>query len=508
MTASFTYDVVDYPSVALPQVHPGHIHAVARMFGVAAAPVDRCRYLEIGCGDGLNLIAAAAGLPEATFVGIDLSSAAITRGQAMIAELGLANVSLYAADLTAWTPPAGGFDYVVAHGLYSWVPATVRDALLAVTAPTLRATGVGYVSYNTYPGCYMRRMAWEILRFHTNEIAEPRQKIGQARELIKFLLAGQPRDRAPVPALFTHLLDELLDNHDPSVLYHDDLSPVNDPVYFHEFAAHAKRFGLRFVAEAEMNVMETRAFPPAVAGALDGLAERDPVLKEQYIDFLRLRRFRETLLSNDGRAPRKVPDGAAIAGLAISGKPKPGAGPVDLAKGVAVSFTSEGGASVQTDLPLAKAALVELASRWPRRLSFEELLRRAAGRIGREPDPAEGGQLGGLLTDVWMSGMIALNGHIPSYVETVSERPVASPLARLLLRSGSLAATLLHEPMRFDDPPSRLLVQLLDGTRTREQLAQELLAAFPQDKQPDHDTLMAGLENNLERLARSALLVG
>src|SRR5688572_31873891 len=65
---------------------------------------------------------------------------------------------------------------------------------------------------------------------------------------------------------------------------------MNEPVYFHEFAAHAKRFGLRFVADAEANVMDPRAFPPAVAGVLNGMAARDVLLKEQYLDFLRDRK--------------------------------------------------------------------------------------------------------------------------------------------------------------------------------------------------------------------------
>src|SRR5262249_5125316 len=129
----------------------------------------------------------------------------------------------------------------------------------------------------------------------------------QAREMIKFLAAGQPKQPGPVPAMYASELDNLLNDHDPRVLYHDDLGTVNDPVYFHEFAAHAKRFGLRFVAEAEQNSMEARAFVPAVASALDGLADRDPLLKEQYLDFLRLRRFRQTLLSTDGRTPQKEP---------------------------------------------------------------------------------------------------------------------------------------------------------------------------------------------------------
>jgi SAM-dependent methyltransferase len=476
------------------------------MFGLAAAAVEHCRYLEIGCGDGIHLIASAIGLPDATFVGVDLSTVAIERGNRMIAELKLPNVSLYAADLTAWTPPGGGFDYVIAHGLYSWVPPPVRDALLSLMSRSLRPTGVGYVSYNAYPGCYIRRMVWEILRYHTADIAESARKIDQARELVKFLAAGQPAERAVVPALFAHELDHLLNDHDPRVLYHDDLSSVNEPVYFHQFAAHALKFGLRYVAEAEPNAMEARAFPPQVAGVLNGLAARDPLLKEQYLDFLRLRRFRQTLLSIDGQTPRTEPDAAAVPALAVSGKPK--AESVDLAAGVAVTFTAERGASARTDLPIAKAALVELASCWPKRIPFPDLVSRAVARLGRESTAEDNNRLAQFIATVWMAELVLLHGDLPRYADTVSERPIASPLARLQVRTGPFASTLLHTSMRFDDAPSRAMIQLLDGTRTRDEIASELAATFPPDQRPDPATLRAGLDRNLERLAKGGLLVG
>jgi SAM-dependent methyltransferase len=508
MTTAFAYDTVDYPSAALPQAHPGHLFAVARMFGLDAVPAERCRYIEVGCGDGTHLIACAIGLPHATFVGLDLSPAAVERGKQMIAELGLPNVSLYAADLTMWEPPAGGFDYVVAHGLYAWVPAPVRDGLLALMARCLPPTGVAYVSYNTYPGCYIRRMVWEMLKFHTASIAEPAAKIEQALELVKFLAAGRStRDDAGMGLLGPEL-DGLLNKTHPHVLYHDDLGAVNDPVYFHEFVAHAGRHGLRFVAESEAHTMETRGFPEQIAGVLGGLAEKDVLLKEQYLDFLRLRRFRETLLSPDPRPPRATPDPAAVPDLAASGRPAAEPEPADLAPGVAVTFRSANKAALRTDLAAGKAALVELAAGWPKRLPFADLVARAGARLGRDVIADERGPLTELLAGAWMSGMIELNGHVPRYAETVSDRPVASPLARIQVRTGPLATTLLHATMRFDDAPSQMLVRLLDGTRTREQIAKDVVAAFPPDKRPDPAALKAGLDRNLERLAKAGLLVG
>jgi SAM-dependent methyltransferase len=504
---AFAYDAVEYPSTALPNAHPGHLYAVARMFGCNPTPPAQCRVLEVGCGDGTHLIGCAVGLPDAKFVGIDLSAVAIDRGRQMVAELGLPNVKLYAADLTAWEPPGEQFDYVLAHGLYSWVPAPVRDGLLALVRRALAPNGVGYVSYNTYPGCFVRRMVWEMMRFHTNGINNPAEKIGQAREFVRFLYAGRGVTKQGGLNLLTPELEALLKDHDPAVLYHDDLGAVNDPVYFHEFAAHLGRFGLRYVAETEPHTTEIRALPDEIEGVLRGLSDRDLILKEQYLDFLRLRRFRSTLLAADGGSPRSAPDASRITAIAVSGDPKPDPDPPDLGPGVAVSFR-HGEAAVQLDVPIAKAALAVLASCWPERVPFPELVRRAAARLGREPTDGDAGTLAGILTDVWMTGLIRLHGHVPKYAAEVSEKPVASPFARLQLRSGPIATTLLHSVLRADDAPTRLLIQLLDGTRDRDQLATELVAAFPPDNRPDAAALRDGIDRSLARLARSGVLVG
>lgn len=509
MPDPFAYDAVEYPSVGLAQMHPGHLYAVARMFGAAPAPPDRCRYLELGCGDGTHLIACAIGLPDATFVGVDLSAVAVDKGNRLISDLGLKNVTLHAADLTAWRPEAGGFDYAAAHGLYSWVPEFVRDAAMAAISTALAPHGIGYVSYNTYPGCYVRRMVWEMLQFHTKHLTDPTAKINEATEAIRFLLAGQPTgDRKPATDMFAHELNHLLTEHDPRVLYHDDLSAVNDPVYFHQFADHAGRHGLRFVAEAEHIAMEVRSVPAAVADTLEGLATQKVLLKEQYLDFLKLRRFRQTLLAKDGRPPLAQPDPAGIAELAVSGNPTTEEKVVNVSSAAAVTFRRNE-AAVRTDSPFGKAALLVLAERWPARTPFAELVSAAATKLGRtEPTADDRQKLADLFTQVWMTGLIDLHGHVPVYADRVSERPTACPLARAQVRGEGAVTSRLFTHMKFDDAPSKRMVELLDGTRTVDEVAKELAGAFPPDKRPDPQSLKTGLAQRLKGMARGGLLVG
>src|SRR5580693_4601208 len=118
-----SYDSVIYPSYTHPQTHPDRLAVIGSLFGLEPAPVNRCRVLELGCGNGTNLVPMAWGLPQSEFVGIDLAALPVERGQRMIRDLALKNVRLVQGDLLQVDAGWGKFDYIIAHGLYSWVPA-------------------------------------------------------------------------------------------------------------------------------------------------------------------------------------------------------------------------------------------------------------------------------------------------------------------------------------------------------------------------------------------------
>ena len=145
------------------QTHPDRLATVARLFGLAAAAPGACRVLELGCGDGGNLIPMALQLPRSEFTGIDLAGDAIHEGHVVVSALGLQNITLRQLDLMEAGPDLGEFDYIIAHGLYSWVPSEVRERLLRICRVNLAPSGVAYVSYNTYPGFHRREMFREMM---------------------------------------------------------------------------------------------------------------------------------------------------------------------------------------------------------------------------------------------------------------------------------------------------------------------------------------------------------
>ena len=181
------YDAVAYAAQSNALSHPGHLATVATLFGLAPPEVATCRVLEVGCSDGANLLPMAAALPHAQFVGCDLSGSAIADARRAAQELGLANVTFLQQDLATLTDDPGTFDYIIAHGVYSWVPAPVRDALLALAARRLARNGALFVSYNVYPGCHVREAAWQILHYHVDRIADPRGQLDAARAFAALL---------------------------------------------------------------------------------------------------------------------------------------------------------------------------------------------------------------------------------------------------------------------------------------------------------------------------------
>jgi ubiquinone/menaquinone biosynthesis C-methylase UbiE len=285
------YDETPYEALPHPASHPARLATVATFFGHAAPNVETCSALEVGCNDGSNLIPMAVSLPAARFVGCDLSPRALDVGRRTIAELGLANITLVEGNLAELARAHGQFDFIVAHGVYSWVPPDVRDALFALAARRLTRDGILYVSFNVLPGCRVRQAAWDALHHHVDRIENPRARFDAARELARLIADGATATKESDQALRAEF--RAIAQHTDSELAHDDLAVPNEPVLFQTFVQHAAGHGLRYVADAELQTMAATGISAEAKEWLSTLGALD---REQYLDFLRLRRFRQSLL--------------------------------------------------------------------------------------------------------------------------------------------------------------------------------------------------------------------
>ena len=374
------YDSVPYPGHVHTHSHPNRIAAIARLFGIDAPPVSTARVLEIGCGDGGNLISIAYTLPRSQCVGVDLAATAIERGRQRVRALALTNCDLVVADLATVGRSLGEFDYVIAHGVYSWVPPPLREALLQLVRDALAPTGVAFVSYNVFPGWRIAGMVREMLRYHTLGIEDPAERVEQSKALMKFVAVAHDADDPYGRLLAAEC--ERVSGYPPWYLHHDDLADVNDPVYFHEFVAQAKRFDLAFVAEADFASMTGTDLPKEALDKLDELSG-DPVLRGQYLDFVKCRRFRQSLLTRAANPVAPGPVRENVRTLLVASAAAPETETVDLAAGVEVQFRWGQRVEPEDRSSAAKAAFLVLRERWPEALAFDDLLdRRIAQRCG------------------------------------------------------------------------------------------------------------------------------
>lgn len=524
MTDGTAYDVVDYPPLIHVSMHPSNIGAIARLLGVDAATPRACRLLEVGCGDGLQLLALAQAYPDSRFVGVDLSAKAIARGETMRVALGLDNLQLVAADLTEWDPGEAPYDYIVAHGFFSWVPPFVRQHLLALCERSLHANGIAYISYNALPGCHLRRMVWEMMQFHVREIEEPSERLRKARDFLAWLGNDTMQRGAYGPAI-RHEALHLLNETQPAVMYHDDLSSINEPYSVTAFVGEARKHGMDLLAEADYHEFNPALLGPEAQARFEAMCGTDRVVNDQYLDFLKGRRFRQTLLCRAAVAPASTRlDAGAVLGLDVSGhiraEPLPGQ---ESAKPGLMRFASSDGAAISTNHPVVQAALRHVGDVFPCPIQVERLLA-VARQEAASVDPLEddANALAVTLARAFELGLVALHLDAPRFAAAAGDYPVASPLARAQAAAGrDLVANLRPSMVRLDSKPALELLQLLDGSRDRAAILRDLAARMAQHEVPGPDgtrstrspewwreQLAPSLEQAMALCVRNALLIG
>ena len=483
---STSYDEVPYPTSSHLFTHPDGLATAALLLGLTPAPIPHCRVLELGCAGGGNLIPMALNLPQSEFIGIDASAVQVEEGQTAIAALGLQNITLKPLNILEVTADLGQFDYIIAHGIFSWVPPAVRDKILEICRENLAPHGVAYVSYNTYPGWHMLGTIREMMLYHTRTTVGPQMRITQARELLKFMtdslaVTSELSNSKLVKAYAGFLQSEsehIVPSSD-SYVFHEELEEVNDPIYFHEMAAWAARHQLQYLCEANFSDVFLNDFPPQIMSDLLKMTH-DLIELEQYMDFLRNRTFRRTLLVHQAQSISRRLQPERVMNLFVATNVRPASPNPDIHSIAVEEFTNPAGLKFATDHPVTKAALRHLESIWPQAIPFAELLDQAYVSLGQPaPKPTARTQDALLLSANLLKGfaysgsLIELHAHAPKFARQLSERPIASPWARFQAQTGSDLTNLCHMRVELKGI-AQYLISHLDGTHDRAELLEGL----------------------------------
>jgi methyltransferase-like protein/cyclopropane fatty-acyl-phospholipid synthase-like methyltransferase len=500
-----SYDRIAYPSSPLSDARPSRIAAIASLLEFQAAPPDQCRVLQLGAGDGAHLIPLALAHPKSHFVGVDLAGTAIARGKASIRELGLENVLLEQADLTTFTSKEP-FDYVLANGVYSWVAPDVQRLLLASCQRLLAPHGLAYVGYATYPGCHQREMVRDMMRFHVARLAPESNVVAEGQAFARFVRQYQIGGDAYGSTIEQELLR--MHKHGAEYAFHDDFSEHNSPVYFSDFVQQAREQRLDFFSESLFLFFHEARLPLAAARAIEEISGKDLVAREQYLDFLRGRSFRQTLLCHAGARPTTEWKLSALLQLNAASALKSKTPDLRLDSGTAEVFVSDNGVGLSSDKPIARAALRALGGLWPGSLPIHELCALAEEHAGQGGAENQTLLLSTLLRAA-AAKLVELDSLPPRVAVGVSEQPRASRLARAQAHTGPAVTNLWHRRVTLDNEASRHLLTLLDGKRSHTELAKnmaEFLATLPMAEHPTFAKVEDELHKVLTGFSRSALL--
>lgn len=479
-----SYDELPYDRLPFPETEPDFLAALARLHGFEAADARTSRILELGCAQGGNLIPMAARHPDSEFVGVDLSRVQVEEGQAFIAQAGLANIRLLHGDIAALPHPGplpqagegdaaslraahvddlGEFDFIIAHGVYSWVPDAVRAALLAACRERLRPQGIAYVSFNVAAGWRTYGRLRELLMQHDDSRLGPMQRVERARSVLASASFDDERLRREA---------DYLKNASVSYVFHEYLSDINQPFAFLQFVGNAAGHGLRYLGEAGSRRARV-ALEDDWGLSAESRYERW-LEAEAALDDALDTRFRRALLVRDDSSLPQPQRAELLKTLAFSADLS-SEDELDFAEPCEQHFMTSAGERLPASHPLLKAFLVALTGVHPQVKAYEDAAA-AALQLAREygyRGEADDAFLEALLDFVQMQG-VRPHGFIPPHTETSAELPRAAALARVqAAMPGWPVTNAFYLALDVDEWGRRLLVSM-DGSLSIDALGRVL----------------------------------
>ncbi|NKD55665.1 MULTISPECIES: methyltransferase regulatory domain-containing protein [unclassified Haematospirillum] len=467
-SAQTSYDVVPYDSYPFAQTHPAHLMTLGRLFGMQAPDIATARVLELGCASGWNIIPIAADYPHATVVGVDLSSVQIEEGRRHIQALGLDNIRLNCASITDIDETWGTFDYIICHGVLSWVPEAVRDHIFKVMKHNLTANGIAYVSYNTLPGWNQVRSVRDMMRYHADNFSDPVEKASQALSILKFAADNTNPGRKG----YLEILKEemtLLEGHSKSYILHEHLEAENHQYYFHQFAGQAKDNGLAYLGDAMLPSMYVGNLAPNASKVLGEI--EDIVRLEQYMDFVTNRRFRSTLLCHDTIALDRTINPEKLSGYSFVSHLAP---QETEGKETGSSMTFVGPQTATAHSALDIAIFQVLYAERGKPVSLPDLIQKVAGQLRSTDHAAIRRAFLNNLCALVLGGSVSLHTEPGKQTTTISDKPITSKVSRYRATFSNRVINGYHGLVTLSEV-DRILIQYLDGTQDIESICKHML---------------------------------
>lgn len=515
------YDEVPYPGHAHPQSDPLHLYTLATLFGLKPSRVENASILELGCSEGENLIPMAFHFPKAQCTGIDISGKEIARGNKKIHELKLKNITLKHQSIFDFNSK-DKFDYIICHGVYSWVTDEIRNKILQICHDNLQENGIAYVSYNIYPGWNMVKNVRDLMLWHTKNTKKPLIKTTQSRAILKYYSEGLKDTKTSYAEILKNE-NELLENRDDAYLFHEHLSLYNEPVYFYQFIEQVTKHNLSYLCNS---ILENEHVNILAAPFAEDLKKVEDVVERcQKIDFIYNQRFRWSLLCHNTQKINRniVVNDVEQYDIQLKAElDKSDLTEKDIGQ-LSYIVISTPLCHMKISNPIVQMAILILHNNRHKSMPYHDLCNMVheKTRFSNLEEIKNILRNDLYLTDGMFSGLFAIRAYSRDYIVKVTEKPIACPLARYLALQGNTVTNRRHETI-YLDVVSKCLLPFLNGSNdisslreiARSRLSFEALNLLDEEKHPIQDQtkidkcLTQLCSNILEKIAIQAILIG
>jgi SAM-dependent methyltransferase len=273
---------------------PVKLRLVAALNGFAPPPAHDFDYCELGCAHGDTTAALAAAFPDARFVGVDLNADHIRSARALAREGQLTNIRFFERDFEALlTDELPNFDFIVAHGVLSWIGPIKRKAVLDLARAKLKPGGLLYVSYNVLPGwAAVEPLRQLILGRAALASGNTLERARHGVDFAKRMAGGGAEYFSSNPGAQAML--STMEKHGLPYVVHEYLHAHWVPMYFAQVATEMAASDLYFVGQLPLYLnYRDIAIPPGLADVFREVGDR--ITFESLKDFALNEYFRKDL---------------------------------------------------------------------------------------------------------------------------------------------------------------------------------------------------------------------
>lgn len=518
----FTYDTLPYPNHTMSYISPEQIESIGTVFGMNTVQAATARVLELGCGSGLTSIAFGIRHPKAKVIGIDMSKVQIEHGKKYLKALKVENVELKAMSIMDIDKSFGEFDYIICHGVFSWIPAEVQKKVLEIIQTHLSPNGIAHVSYNALPGWNIAQTFRDMMQYHADMFVSDQDKIAQAGAFVNFIDGALAESNTPY-SKFLRQEAQIVASQGPSYLKHEYLDKGNSQFYFADFANLAASHGLQYLGDSSLATMYLGNLPAKAAEQLKAIS--NIISAEQYMDFVTNRRFRNTLLCKSSATINRNVNTDIFNKLHVAAAILP-ATAVDKAKfddeTESLTFAIDGtSTSFNTTFGILKAAFYAFAEHRGRFLSLDELTSYVSKKLPKLKSEDLRTALKDQLMQLLFKGLVEVRVTPPVAVDKISNKPKTSDIARYEIAaneqnvtneySNSMPVTLVQKLVIFYANGENTVAQIIDnvlGHVTKGELTLNNGDKPVTDKTEQKKIIEATVHNTLEVLKNNYFLVG